>query len=144
EVEDEMAEKTFNEVKWEMEMNAQFWGSNLNSFFTYEDLQKNRKLTKVYYPKDVTDYLNDKEIIIPKKKDGEIRIVSGDIATMKGNQNDASAFVVARLIPTKSGYERHIVYMETIEGGHTTTQTMRIRQLFYDFDCDYIVLDTQN
>lgn len=143
-VEDEMSEKNFNEVKWEMEMNAQFWGSNLNSFFTYDDLQKNRKLTKVYYPKDVTDYLNDKDIIIPKKKDGEIRIVSADIATMKGSQNDASAFVVARLIPTKNGYERHIVYVETIEGGHTTTQTMRIRQLFYDFNCDYIVLDTQN
>src|SRR5690606_22710336 len=42
------------------------------------------------------------------------------------------------------GYDRHIVYMETIEGGHTTTQAMRIRQLYYDFDCDYIVLDTQN
>lgn len=143
-VEDEMSEKNFNEVKWEMEMNAQFWGSNLNSFFTYDDLQKNRKLTKVYYPKDVTDYLNDKELLIPKKKDGEIRIVSADIATMKGSQNDASAFVVARLIPTKNGYERHIVYVETIEGGHTTTQTMRIRQLYYDFNCDYIVLDTQN
>lgn len=144
EVEDEMSEKTFNEVKWEMEMNAQFWGSNLNSFFTYEELQKNRKLTKVYYPKDVTEYLNDKEIMPPKKKDGEIRVVSADIATMKGNQNDASAFVVARLIPTKNGYERHVIYIETIEGGHTTTQTMRIRQLFYDFNCDYIVLDTQN
>jgi len=142
EVQDEMAEKTFNEIKWEMEMNAQFWGSNLNSFFHYDELQKNRKLTKVYYPKDVTDYLNDKDLIIPKKTVGEIRVVSADIAMMKGNQNDASCFTVARLIPTKNGYERHIVYMETIEGGHTTTQTMRIRQLFYDFMCDYIVLDT--
>ena len=34
--------------------------------------------------------------------------------------------------------------MESMVGGHTTTQAIRIKQLFDDFDCDYLVLDTQN
>lgn len=143
-VEDEMSEKTFNEIKFEMEMHALFWGSNLNSFFTFEEIQKNRKLTKVYYPREVTELLNDKSIKIPKKEEGELRVISADIATMAGSGNDASAFTVARLIPTKSGYERQIVYMESMEGAHTTAQAMRIRQLHEDYSCDYIVLDTFN
>ena len=34
--------------------------------------------------------------------------------------------------------------MESMSGGHTNTQAVRIRQLFNDFECDYLVLDTQN
>ena len=34
--------------------------------------------------------------------------------------------------------------MESVYGGHTVTQAIRIMQLFEDFECDYIVLDTQN
>lgn len=143
-IEDEMSQKTFNEVKWEMEMNGLFWGSNLNSFFHYDELQKNRKINRVYYPREVTELLNDKSLKIPKKEVGELRVVSADIATMKGAQNDSSAFTVARLFPTKDGYERHVIYIESMDGGHTTTQAMKIRQLFDDFNCDYIVLDTAN
>ena len=143
-VEDEMNEKTFSEVKWEMEMNAIFWGTNLDSYFKYEETQKNRKLNRVYYPREVSELVNDKKIHLPKKEHGEIRLVSADIATMGGSSNDASAFTVGRLIPSKNGYQKHIIYIETIEGGHTNVQANRIRQLYDDFDCDYIVLDTFN
>jgi hypothetical protein len=127
-----------------MEMEALWFGESEKAFFKFDDLQKNRKLGKAYYPKEVTDLINDKSIMLPKKDKGEIRLVSADIATMSGNQNDASAFFVSRMIPINNGYERQVVYSETIEGGHTGVQALRIRQLFYDFDCDYIVLDTQN
>lgn len=125
-------------------MEALWFGESEKAFFKFDDLQKNRKLGKAYYPKEVTDLLNDKSILLPKKEKGEIRLISADIATMSGNQNDASAFFVARLIPINNGYERQIIYSESIEGGHTGVQALRIRQLFYDFDCDYIILDTQN
>ncbi|MDX8028558.1 hypothetical protein SK218_20580, partial [Bacillus velezensis] len=73
-----------------------------------------------------------------------IRLVSNDIAGMAGKDNDASVYTVFRLIPNSNGYDRHIVYMESIVGGHTGTQATRIRQIYEDYDCDYIVLDTQN
>lgn len=143
-VQDEMSESNFDPISWNIEMECMFFGQSEKAFFKFEDIQKNRKLAKVYYPKEVTDLLNDKSILPPKKAKDEIRLVSADIATMKGIQNDASAFFVARLVPTKDGYDRQIIYSETIEGGHTGVQAMRIRQLFYDFNCDYIVLDTLN
>lgn len=140
-VEDEMSEQTFNEISWIIEMCSLFWGESTKSMFKFDEMHKNRKLGKVYYPKDITSLVNDKTIIPPKKESGEIRIVSADIATMFGAQNDASAFTVARLIPKKDGYDREIIYMETLEGGHTGRQATRIKQLFYDFDCDYCLVD---
>lgn len=71
-------------------------------------------------------------------------MISNDIAGMAGKDNDASVYTVFRLIPNSNGYDRHIVYMESIVGGHTGSQATRIRQLFEDYACDYIVLDTQS
>lgn len=144
EVQDEMSERTFNEVKFQMEMEAMFWGENLNSYFKYEEIQKNRTLLKVYYPQETRDLLGEKILKLPKKENGEIRVISADIAMMGGAQNDASVFTIARCIPINGGYERQLMYIESLEGGHTNIQSNRIRQLFTDFDCDYLVLDTQN
>lgn len=144
EVENEMSEGTFNEIMWAIEMDAIFWGENLTSFFKYEEIQKNRTLLKAYYPRDIRELLGENVLTLPKKVTGEVRVISGDIAVMGGAENDATILTVARCIPTSSGYERQIMYMESIEGGHTATQANRIRQLFEDFECDYLVLDGRN
>ena len=142
EIQDEMSERTFNEVKFSMEMEAMFWGTNMNSYFKYEEIQKNRTLTQVYYPKETRELLGEKTLGIPAKTKGEIRVISGDIALLGGASNDASVFTVARCIPTKHGYERQLMYIESFDGGHTNAMANRIRQLFDDFECDYVVLDT--
>lgn len=141
---DEMSEDDFDPIAWMMEMEALWFGESEKSYFKFEDLQKNRKLKRAYYPKDISDLVRDKTIYLPKKEIDEIRVLSVDIATMGGNENDASTFFVGRMIPTKIGYERQIIYAESMEGGHTGVQALRIRQLYYDFNCDYIIIDTQN
>lgn len=141
---DEMSESDFDTVAWLMEMEALWFGESEKAYFKFDDLYKNRKLGKANYPLDILNLINDKSFHTDKKIKGEIRLLTADIATMTGNQNDASAFFLLKLIPTKNGYERQYSYAESIEGGHTGDQALRIRQLFYDFDCDYIVLDTQN
>ena len=141
---DEMSESDFDPIAWLMEMEALWFGESEKAFFKFDDLHKNRKIGKAFYPRDVSGLVNDKTFLPDKKSKDEIRILTGDIATMSGMQNDASAFFVLKLVPTKNGYERYVMYSESIEGGHTGDQALRMRQLFYDFDCDYIVLDTQN
>lgn len=140
-VEDEMQELTFNEVSWLMEMEALFYGQSTKSIFKFEDLHKSRKLGKLFYPKETSSLINDKTFAIPRREAGEIRVISADIAVMAGSQNDATALTIARLVPKKDGYDREIVYLETLEGTHTGQQALRIKQLFYDFDCQHIVLD---
>ncbi|MGG0308437.1 terminase large subunit [Priestia megaterium] len=143
-VKDEMSESDFDEVGFSMEMECLFFGESEKAFFKFEDLEKNRRLPKAMYPKDFYNVLRDASFKYESKKAGEIRLISCDIAGMAGKENDASAYTIFRLIPTSRGFERHIVYMESMTGGHTTTQAVRIRQLFNDFDCDYLVLDTQS
>ena len=141
---DEMSEDDFDQTAWSMEMSCLYFGESENAFFKFEDLHRSRSLALPIYPKPTYAMLREKKFKYIEKTSGEIRIVSCDIAVMAGKENDASAFSIIRLIPSTRGYERQIVYMESMVGGHTTTQAVRIKQLFEDFDCDYLVLDTQN
>ena len=62
---------------------------------------------------------------------------------MGGSGNDASVITLLRLIPQGEEYIRQVVYIETHEGGKSERQALRLKQLFYDFQADYIALDTQ-
>lgn len=141
---DEMSESDYDSVGFGMEMECLFYGESEKAFFKFEELEKNRKIAKPIYPREFYSLVKDKSFTYDQKKSGEIRLLSCDIATMAGKENDASVYALIRLIPTSKGYERSVSYMESMDGGHTVTQAIRIRQLFDDFDCDYLVLDTQN
>lgn len=143
-VKDEMSEEDFDPIGWSMEMEALWFGESEKAYFKFEDLEKNRKIPSPLYPREFYDLIKDPSFKYETKKSSEIRLVTCDIAGMAGKENDASVYTIFRLIPTTKGYDRHIVYMESVVGGHTVTQAIRIRQLYEDFDCDYIVLDTQS
>lgn len=141
---DEMSEDDFDEVAWSMEMECLFFGESEKAFFKFEDLSKNRKLIKPLFPRSLYSLIKDNKFKYESKEQGELRLISCDIAGMAGKENDASVYTIIRLIPTSRGFDRHISYMESVEGGHTVTQAIRIRQLFEEFECDYLVLDTHN
>ena len=147
-VEDEMSEADFDEISWLMEMEAMFFGESEKAFFKFSDLEQNRVLPKAIYPKSFYKTLKDKNFKYVEKEEGEIRLVSCDISGMSSakNNNDASVFTVLRLIPNKSKtmYNKYICYMESLEGGHSQIQALKIRRLYEEFDCDYIVIDTQS
>lgn len=143
---DEMAETDFNEIKFSMEYSALFFGSGDDSFFDFESISKNRRIQTPYLPERLIRGLpNNTAMRIPQKKPGEIRILSADIALMssKKNNNDATAVFINQMMPTKSGrYMSNIVYSEVSEGLHTEDQALAIRRLYDEYECDYIVLDT--
>lgn len=145
-VEDQMAESDFTEVKWSMEMDAVFWGSGDGSFFDYNSVSKNRHIKYPMLPAKLASKLGNSALVkIPSKQNGEIRIISADIALMssKKNKNDATAIFINQMMPTKAGkYTNNIVYADSSEGMHTDEQALMIRKLYDEFDCDYIVLDT--
>lgn len=119
----------------------------------------NRQILKhVFYPRNIIDIKSGRKnkYTIPKQ-DNEIRVVSCDIAFVAGDQNDNSVYSCIRGIPesmtyesenntveVKQGYRRQYPYIESNQIGDTTLQAVRIRQLFEDFNADYIVLDCRN
>ena len=123
-------------------------------------LQQNQRLKKPFYPRDNMDVRVGKKnkFDIPKQK-GEIRVVCCDMAFVENKKNDNSIFSCGRLVPEytrykrdsdetdkqiNNGYKVMIPYMESVQGGDTLKQALRIRQLFEDFSADYIVLDLRN
>ena len=47
-------------------------------------------------------------------------------------------------VEVKQGYKRQYSYIESNQIGDTTKQAIRIRQLYDDYEADYIILDTRN
>lgn len=144
-VEGDMLETDFNEIKWSMEMEATWFGDEDGAFFDFNSISKDRRIQFPMLPSSVASLLgNNQKIRIPTKQNGERRILSADIALMssKKHNNDASAVFINQMLPTKSGrYTNNIVYGDTFEGMHTEDQALIIRKLYDEFSCDYIVLD---
>lgn len=143
---DEMSETDFNEIKFMMEYSALWWGDSDGTFFDFNSISKNRRIKYPMLPDRMAAKLgNNQKVRIPPKQNGEIRILSADIALMssKKHNNDASAIFINQMLPTKVGrYSSNIVFTDSSEGLHTGDQALEIRRLYEEYQCDYIVLDT--
>lgn len=144
----DMEESTFSEVLWKMEMEAEWYGSDADSFFDLQSISKNRHIQYPMLPDELAVKLNlPPELKITTKPQGTLRILSVDIALMasKKHNNDATAMFINQLTPTKSGrYVSNIIYAETNEGLTTKEQAFNVRKLYDEFSCDYLVLDCYN
>ena len=146
-------------MTWQLEfLNARI-KENRHAFFTYTLLQQNQNCKQPFYPRTIPDVLSNRRnpYDIPKQKN-EVRIVSCDMAFIENNGNDNSVFSCIRLLPetttykndssdemvVNNGFRRIVPYIGHVQGGEIKKQALRIRQLFIDFDADYISLDTRN
>lgn len=148
-VEQQRQEEDFDQVSWEMEYEALFVGENENAYFKLDDIQKCRTLPKAYLPPTDREFVENKDkrkklTNIPKQA-GEYRVISMDVALMgssKAVKNDTTAFTLMRLLPQGNEFRRDVVYLENMVGSHAETQAIRLKQLFYDFEADYVAIDT--
>lgn len=143
---DEMAETNFNEIKFQMEYEAMWYGDNEGAFFDYESISKNRRIKYPMLPDAVSSkLLSSPQVRIPRKQPGEIRILSADIALMSSrkNKNDASSVFINQMMPTKAGrYVSNLVFSDSYEGLRTDEQALVIRKMFDEYICDWLVIDT--
>lgn len=146
-------------LTWRMEFLNERVKENEFAYFTYSMLQQNQRLRKPFYPRTTIDFKMNKKnpYDIPRQK-GEVRLVACDMAFVENKKNDNSIFSCMRLLPdsvtynrsssedliVENGYKRIVPYIESVQGGDVIRQACRIRQLFNDFDADYIVLDMRN
>ena len=146
-IRDQMLDDDFNEIKWEMEMEAVFWGDSDGTFFSYETVARNRKIVYAMLPDELSAKVGgNPKVKIPQKQPGEKRSLSIDLALMasKRHKNDASALFINQMLPTKAGrFINNIVYAESSEGEHTEDQAVRVRKLFDQYMCDYIIIDAR-
>ena len=103
-----------------------------------------RNIKRAFYPFREDNYSKKNKYEI-KKVDGEIRIISIDVATRANKANDNSIISCIQMIPILGrGYERRLVYMESHKGRDVEVQARRIKDIFFDFESDYLCIDIQN
>ena len=153
--------RNFDPITFRIEYNNEMIKENTSAFFTYKMFTDNQRNKKPLYPRFDVDVLSRrKNPYSVSKQQGEIRILSCDMAFAEGKHNDNSIFTCMRLIPESTtytvqseggtskeisqGYRKIVSYIESIQGGDITRQAIRIKQLYEDLSCDYVVLDTRN
>lgn len=137
--------KKLGTVAFAMEYENQMVGQGEDAFYGFDLMNNAQTLKKAFYPRTAQDVLEKKKNPhdIPKQS-GEKRIVSVDIAMVNNDKNDNTVITCIRALPSGDIYERQIPYIEAFKGDNTTIQATRIKEIFYDFDADVLVLDTQN
>lgn len=85
----------------------------------------------------------DKWFLYQEKLPNEIRILTADIALLESANNDNTSIWIIRLIPDGGKYKKILAFGESLHGLNSIIQTKRIKQLFYELNCDYAVIDTQ-
>lgn len=140
------AKATTDEISFLMEYCNIMYDENESSYFKLNMFRPNQKVSKCFIPFNPifhkTNGKNKYKCNI-NRQDGEIRLISCDFAFRKGQSNDNTIMSCIRLIPTTKGYKRELVYMESHNGENSVKQSVRIMQLFEDFDSDYLVMDLQ-
>ena len=147
-MEREMDAENMNYASFLMEYCAVFFNEADDAFFKSSMINPCRELVDVFYPPTPEEWISNKK----KKRteqpwympriNGEIRILACDIALAKGVANDNSSFLLMRMIPDRGKFKRYVVYLEAHNGMPAKQQAIRIKQLFYDFNADKIILDT--
>lgn len=141
-IENEMSEATFSDITFMMERMGLFYGSSEDALFDFKVLNSRRTISDSL--KDL-DYYRINNVKMPEKSPEEIRILSVDIALLasKRHDNDSSSLQIHSAIPTSSNsYIDNIVYIENQEGLVTDELGLLIMRFFYQYDCDYISIDS--
>ena len=122
--------------------------TDTGSFFKYSDIMKMRDHCQVFVAKSDEEYVEYKDkpekwqFYVPKLE-GELRILSMDVALIESPKNDNTSFWITRLIPNGDRYYKSIVYSDTLHGLNALVQAKRLKQLFYEFECDFVGIDAQ-
>lgn len=153
-----LEKKKLDNLSWRIEYLNERVKENTSAFFNYKELSTQQRLQRAFYPRKAEDVLAHKKnpYGIPKQN-GEVRVIACDMAFVTNDKNDNSIFTCIRALPESTthtladksleinkGYRRQVCYIESIQGGDIDRQSLRIRQLFEDFEADYIVLDMRN
>lgn len=144
----------YDKARWDMEYEGLFVGENDKGYFKLEDINKCRTITKVFVPPTITEFVENNTRAIPKNisnipridTKSEVRIIALDVALQGGSKtvkNDSSAFTCMRLVQDKAQYRRDILYLESVKESISANDlAVRLKQLYNDFEADYVVIDT--
>lgn len=133
-------------------LNAEYTGvperGSGNSYYTYQMFDNIRNNTRAIWCMSDDEFVQYKDNktkwpYYQEKLASEVRVLCMDVAVIESKENDNTAIFLIRLIPDGNKYRKIVAYAESMHGLNSIVQAKRMKQLFYELDCDYMVLDTQ-
>lgn len=141
-----MNDPNLSEEAFLMEYCAMFYDLGEGAYIKPSDIINNRTIVKPWYPPTDIEYIDEKgKRNISWKEDRtskqELRVLGCDIALAQGDKNDNTVIHYSVSIPKGDKYITEVRYSEAINGGTAKAIALRLKQLYFDGDCDYIVMD---
>ena len=141
-----MNDPNLSEEAFLMEYSAMFYDLGEGAYIKPSDIINNRTIVKPWYPPTDIEYIAEKgKRNISWKEDRtskqELRVLGCDIALAQGDKNDNTVIHYSVSIPKGDKYISEVRYSEAINGGTAKAIALRLKQLYFDGDCDYIVMD---
>lgn len=122
-------------------------GESEDAFFGLKEFRENQVIEKAFVPPTVTDLYMDNDLGNIPKKQNEVRLVVVDYAfanTTTAQKNDQTNIQCISGHWNKGRFERHWDYIECHEGSDSLGAARRVREIYFDYDADYIVPDLRN
>ena len=139
--------KQSGELDFRMEDLNEMLGEAEDAFFTRESFKKNQIIKKAFTPPTAQDISIGSDVGNRKKLNGEVRLLWIDYAFANSTSkeaNDNSVIGLLSLIEHDGKFKRKVEYITTHSASDSFGMERKIRELYWDFRCDYIVLDNRN
>lgn len=135
----ENRKRTTDEFAFQTESLNIWLGESKDAIFKYKDFHESQISESVFVPSNSINYnILDERI---KKKSNEIRVLATDIAIVGGKKNDNTVVMLGTI--NLDTNEKRVDYIRSENGMNSISQVMMMKRLFYDYDCDYFVIDTK-
>lgn len=141
-------QKSNNDLDLRMEYKNEMVGETEGAYFAFELMRKCQRLHKAFKPLNELDAITGTNLDNKEKKPNEIRIIVVDLAfsntVKKGGENDNTVIECLSGYYDKGEIVRNLDYLETVAGGESELTQRRIRELLYDYQADYLLLDLRS
>lgn len=139
--------KQSGELDFRMEDLNEMLSEAEDAFFSRDSFKKNQLIKRAFIPPTAQDIATNENLGNREKQENEKRLLWIDYAfanTTGVEANDNSVIGCLSLVENDGKYKRVIDYITTHSASDSFGMEKKIRELFWDYKTDYIVLDLRN
>lgn len=139
--------RQMSQIDFDCEIKNEMIGEAEDAFFKFQACKESQIIEKCFRPPTPVDIYIQKDLGNRKKGKDEIRIVVVDYAfanTTTNQKNDNTIIACMSGIWKKNRFERNVEYIEGHEASDSVGAMLRARELFWDYEADYILPDLRS
>ena len=136
--------RSMSDLDFRMEILNEMFTEGEDAYFDFKEFRNNQELTECFRPPTIQDIFTGKPLSMQEKAPDEIRLIIADFAFSGNNnreKNDNTVIKCMSLHWKKFRFERHLDYIETRPGGDASSLVLRLKELFWDYQADYLIED---